>query len=329
MSIEYSIVIPAYAGRRLLEPCLRAALLQTVQAREIIVVDDASAEPVEEWVRAEFPSAPALRVIRNDRNLGFAGSANRGVATGRTPFVALLNDDTEVEPHWAERALANFSDRRVGSVATQIVYASDAYRLDSAGDLYLVGGLALRKGHGRPVWEGGPRRETFSACAAAAFYRRAALEELGAFLDPPGLPGLGVFDEAFGAYYEDVDLGFRLRLAGWTCVYEPEARCRHQVSSSYGANLSGLHFQSSRNAEMVFWSDMPDALLRKYFLAHLVFCAAQAAKKLFVDRQALAWLAGKLAFCASIPRVLERRRFIQSRAKAIPAQIRAAMQSAP
>lgn len=311
-----SLIVPAYNGRPLLEACLRSVLAQTRLPDEIVVVDDAGAEDCG-WVAEAFPDQPRLRVLRNDRNLGFAASANRGIGAARGAFLALVNQDVELDAEWCAKLLAVFDDPGVASAASRIVLHADPERLDSAGDGYMVSGGALRIGHGQPLWAGGAKGEVFSASAAAAMYRRAALEAL------PALHGWP-FDEDLEAYYEDVDLGFRLRLAGHTCVYEPAATARHHGAASYGARTWRYHYLSSRNGEMVFWSNMPWRKLLPRLPARAVYLAAQAAHKLGQGRF-LAWLFGKLAFLERLPRVVSRRKKIRAAAKVSHERLEAAM----
>src|SRR5262249_43231781 len=157
---------------------------------------------------------PGVRVVRRAGQGGFCAAANAGVRAARHPVVQLLNDDTEVGPGWAEAALAHFADPSVAAVAPLVLWGPPGEgglpRVDSAGDRYYLGGVAGKRGHGEVLGaahlSGG---DVFGASASSAFYRREA------FL------GVGGFPEEFGAYFEDVDLAFRLHRAGRRVVYEP------------------------------------------------------------------------------------------------------------
>lgn len=331
-----SLIIPTYAGRHYLGPCLRSVLAQSQIPDEIIVVDDGSPEPTDAaFVTDEFIDESRIKVIRNETNMGFAEAINRGFAASQGDFIALINNDTVLNDRWVERAQQPFSDERwgdrVGSVATRIVRFDSPDLLDSAGDLYTIAGGTEKYGSGCPVWTAGGARETFSACAAAAVYRREALREVD--LNPAkakgteeGSKATEILDPSFQSYWEDVDLGFRLGLAGWKTVFTPEAICRHHVSASYDAGSWNYHFRSSRNAEVVYWSNMPGSMLLRHLPAHILFLLFQAIFKLRQGRLA-AWTAGKVAFLARLPYALSRRGRILGSSRASARDLREAMTS--
>jgi GT2 family glycosyltransferase len=231
--------------------------LQTVTAHappntEIIVVDDASKNGIISQTAQLFPGVSILQLPKRS---GFCIGVNRGIEAARAPIVELLNDDTEVEPGWAEHALACFEEPQVVAVAPLVLMlpACEAINLsrpraeveifiDSAGDSYHPGGFARKRGHGQLLSDFPLQREhVFGASASSAFYRRDWLLRVGA------LP------ESFGSYFEDVDLSFRLRRAGGEIVFEPKSRVWHRVSASFGKTNRRLLEQQSRNEELVFW----------------------------------------------------------------------------
>jgi GT2 family glycosyltransferase len=123
--------------------------------------------------------------------------------------------------------------------------------------------------------------ETFSACAASAFYRMAALDEVG------------LLDESFVSYYEDVELGFRLQWAGWRCLLARESICYHHLGASYGQQATRMHYHSALNAERVWWRHLTPRMRWRYLPAHVAFLALQLASKI-AQAQARPYLAGKL-----------------------------------
>ena len=166
------------------------------------------------------------------------------------PVVELLNDDTEVEAGWAEAALKWFDDPVVAAVAPLVLRRSQSERptIDSAGDRYYLGGVAAERGVDRALGSDYLQaRPVFGASASSAFYRRDAVLAVGGF------------PEHFAAYFEDVDLSFRLHRAGGRIVYEPAARVWHRVSASYGRPSGALLEQQARNEERVFWQTCPAA----------------------------------------------------------------------
>src|SRR5262249_28542557 len=156
-----------------------------------------------------------------------------------------LNDDTEVTCGWAEPAVAAFSDPLVAAVAPLVLChpgkrASDQRvpkpaLVDSAGDGYYLGGVAVKRRHRSPLRELSPQAGLiFGASASASFFRRDAVM------------GVGSFPESFGAYFEDLDLSFRLHWAGYRVQFEPRSQVWHHISSSHKQSRR-LAEQQSRN----------------------------------------------------------------------------------
>ena len=297
-----SVVIPTHNGRGRLAECLGAVFEAAGECRgdkvEIIVVDDASTDGTAEWCRGNWK---AVHLVEDAANKGFAGAANAGIAAAGGEWVALLNDDAVAERGWISGARLDEQDSRVGAVASRIMKLGQADTIESCGDGYTVAGLAYHRqttGPGQGGAGGAGAVRVFSACAAAAFYRREALEQAGGF------------EERFESHYEDVDLGFRLNLLGWRTVYEGESACRHRSASSYGELSFKKIRNSARNSETVFFSCVPARLLFVYVWPHLAAVAAQAVLRI---RQGglIAFAAGKADFVTSLGFVINRRRRIQ------------------
>jgi GT2 family glycosyltransferase len=244
MTRSLSIVIPSHNRPDLLRICLGGIRRHAPAGTQVIVVDDGSRDGVVNRTAREYD----IEVIRHERPLGFARAANRGIeaATGR--IIELLNDDTEVEPAWADTAIACFGDPAVGAVAPLVLRGppgSGTPIIDSAGDEYDRGGFARKRGHGKPLDEYYRRPcEVFGASASSAFYRADVLKAVGGF------------PADFGAYFEDVDLSWRIRRAGFRCVYEPESIVWHRVGSSYRRRRRLVERQS-QNEERVYWRNVP------------------------------------------------------------------------
>lgn len=290
-----SVVVPSYNGRRLLETCL--ASVERCRPRgvgvEVIVVDDASTDDTAEWLSASYP---AVCLLRRGRNGGFCAAANDGLAAARGGVVQLLNNDTEVLPGWVEAGLAPFEDPAVGSVAPLVLVRSDPSRVDSAGDGYAFVGWPFKRGHGEPAsrWAVRPSDRVFGASGSSAFYRASALRRVGGF------------DPTFGSYYEDVDLAFRLRWAGYECAFAPTCRVLHEVSASYDHASPDLQRRMARNAELLYWSNLPPGRLAVSLLPHLGFTLAQAAARLARGRLG-PFLAGKRDALRLLPTLGARR----------------------
>jgi GT2 family glycosyltransferase len=294
-SCSLSIVIPSYNGRHLLEPCLASIARHRPAATslEVIVADDASTDGTSSWLATAHPD---VRVVRLGRNAGFCGAANAGIAAARGEFLQLLNNDTEVTAGWTEAGLVPFSDPTVGSVAPLVLMRSDPSRVDSAGDRYALVGWPSKRGHGQRAarWADRPPDLVFGASGSSAIYRAEALRRVGPF------------DPSFGAYYEDVDLAFRLLWAGYRCVFAPRCRILHAISASYDHARPDLQRRMARNAEVLFWSSLPAPWLLAALGPHLAFLLAQAAWRLARGRLR-PFLQGKLDAARDIPGVRRRR----------------------
>ena len=300
--MEISVVIPTYNGLTLLEVCLPALAAAIERAgcadrSEIIVVDDCSTDGTADFLRNRWP---AVVCIRTPRNSGFAVAVNLGLGAARGRWIGLLNNDTAVEPDWLVSAAKHFSRPGVGAVATRIVLFDHPDTLESAGDEYSAVGVPMQFGNLRAADHVAAcaSRVCFSGCGASVFYRKAALDDVGLLYAP------------LGAYYEDVELGFRLNLRGWDCVYEPDSVCRHRGSASYGRGSYRQKFQAARNAEIVFFSCMPSALLIRYLASHLLAVAMHLLYHT-VRGTGRPFLAGKWSFLGLLRQTLARRRTVQ------------------
>ncbi len=276
-----SVVIPTYNGRRWLETCLASIARHRPNATgcriEVIVADDASTDDTASWLAATHPD---VRHVKLERNGGFCAAANAGIAAARGEFIELLNNDTEVTASWIERGLAPFADPAVGSVAPLVLVRSDPGRVDSAGDSYALVGWPTKRGHGEDArrWLDRPPERVFGASGSSAFYRAAALRRVGGF------------DPTYHSYYEDVDLAFRLRWAGYAAIFTPQCRILHEVSASYDHARPELQRRMARNAEVLFWSNLPARWLLAAVVPHLAFTLAQGLWRFARGRAGAFWL---------------------------------------
>jgi GT2 family glycosyltransferase len=220
-----SVVIPNWNGRRWLPGCLGALAGRTLTPTETIVVDNGSSDGSLGYLAAEHPS---VHVLALPRNAGFAHAANAGLREARSPYVALLNTDVELAPDWIARTAAALSGApEAAAVACKMVSLADPTRIDDAGDILRRDGACEQRGRFRADGPFDLPGEVFGACAGAALYRREAVLDAGGF------------DERYFAYLEDVDLALRLRLAGWSCRYEPAVALHAGEGSSH--QLPGGH----------------------------------------------------------------------------------------
>ena len=255
--MKIAVLIVNWNGGALLSQCLQSLGAQRRRPDRVVIVDNASTD---DSLEQAAPWLSTTQVIRLGENAGFAKANNiAAAAAGDVDAFALLNPDAFAEPGWLE-ALASAAGRRpdAAAFACQMRFDAAPDLLDGAGDSYHVSGRAWRNAHGLPV-SAGPisELEVFAPCAAAALYRRAAFEEVGGF------------DERYFCYFEDVDLGFRLRLRGHRCVYVPKAIVRHVSSALSGYRSDFAVYHGERNAVWTFVKNMPGPLFWLYLPQHV------------------------------------------------------------
>lgn len=220
MTSAPAVVIPNWNGAAWLTGCLDSLAAQTLPPAEVVVVDNGSTDGSLELLAGR---PRPVRTIALGRNTGFAFAANRGLEAAESELVALVNTDVVLEPDWLERmANALREHPEAATAACKMVDLRDPGVLYDTGDFLRRDGACEQRGRfERDDGSFDRPGEAFSACAGAALYRRAAVLEVGGF------------DERFFAYLEDVELGLRLRLRGWTCRYEP-AVARHAGGATSG-----------------------------------------------------------------------------------------------
>jgi GT2 family glycosyltransferase len=285
-----SVVIPTWNGAELLRVALRSLEAQSWRDFEVIVVDNASADQTLEMTSREFPNA---RQIRLPENRGFAAAVNVGIEAARGEIIVLMNNDTEADPGWLAALVAGL-DRHpeAGSCASRMLDFWDRSRIDAAGDR--MGLQATSIGRGQMDGPGFSREQyVFSACAGAAAYRREIFEEIGGF------------DERFFAYLEDVDVGFRAQIAGYRCVYLPDAVIYHRGGATSDRISDTRAFWLVRNSLFLFFQNMPARVLWRHGWFMLIWPFADA----MLHGRSLAIAArGWLAFWSALPEVVRRRR---------------------
>jgi GT2 family glycosyltransferase len=292
------IVVNWNAGETLLD-CLAALERQTVTVSRTIVVDNGSTDGSIAAARARFPH---IEVMMLGRNTGFAHANNVALEhTDGVRWVALLNPDARPEPRWLEELLrAATAHAGYAFFASRLLSGIDPELLDGAGDSYHFAGLPGRAGHGLPAaGRFTTAREVFSACAAAALYRRDILLEAGGF------------DDRFFCYLEDVDLGFRLRLRGHRCLYVPGAVVHHLGSRSSGRGSDFYVYHGQRNLVWTFLRNIPGVWLWVLLLPHLALNLVALCHFTFRGQASVAWRAKRDALIA-VPELLRDRRIIQA-----------------
>jgi len=304
-----------HEGGELLLRCLDGVAAQTVVPDRILVMDngstDASVADARRRCAEDGRLAGRTEIVELGENLGFAAANNRAIGRCETEFVALLNPDAFPHPRWLERLLdAARRHPTASAFGSRQMLAGSPDVLDGIGDVFHVSGLSWREGHGRRLRADDlEEREIFSPCAAAALYRRQALAEVGGF------------DEDFFCYFEDVDLGFRLRLAGLTARHVPAAVVRHAGGRSARAAAPAFALlHGHRNLVWCFFKNMPAPLLAGLLIPHLLLTILEIA--FFSTRgQGRPIVQAKGQAMAGLPRMCRKRRAVQAARRASSLEI--------
>ncbi len=296
MEPSLSLVIPSHCRVDLLRRCLASVCRHAPTGTEVLVVDDASPGGAVTAAAREFPG---VRCLRLQKRRGFCAAVNAGLRVVGGEIIELLNDDTEVAAGWAEGVLTHFADPGIAAVAPLVLQRTadhtETPRIDSAGDRYHISGIAGKRGHGQTLRpEHLQSCPVFGASASSAFYRRQALLEVG------------LFPESFGAYFEDVDLSFRLHWAGYRVIFEPASRVWHRVGSSHRGTSRQMLEQQSRNEERVFWRNLPRSLLWRALPLHLAVLAGKAWRR-WRRGELLPFVLGRLSLLAEVRQLVEHR----------------------
>ncbi len=294
------VIIPNWNGCHLLPRCLDAlSTKQTFKDFAITVVDNGSTDGSVAWLREH---APSVQVIVNTTNQGFAAAINQGIRASDSEYIATLNNDTEPEPGWLEAlVVAADSNDQVGMCASKMLFANAPHLINSAGICIDPVGIAWDCRGGEPdrASESEEPIEVFGPCAGAALYRRAMLEDVG------------LFDEDFFAYLEDVDLAWRARLAGWRALYVSAARVYHVHSGTLGECSPFKSFLLGRNKVWLIAKNYPMPQLA-FYLPLILFYDLAAVFYALIVRRDLHALRGRWAGLLGLPKMLAKRCQVQA-----------------
>lgn len=312
---KVAIIIPNWNGKRHLETCLPAVFAQTFPHFEVVLVDNASTDGSVELVKGRFPQ---VNLIVNESNLGFAAANNIAIRATSAPYVATLNNDTQVEAGWLSELMRVIaSDPGLGMAASKILYMKPPHLIDSSGIGVSRAGLAWNRCNGTqddPL-EVEPY-EVFGPSAAAALYRRAMLDEVG------------LFDEAYFAYYEDTDLAWRARLMGWRCLYVPTARVyhAHSATSRYGSRFK--RYLLSRNELWTILKNYPSPDLWLRLPEILFFDLFSMTYRMILERS---WspVLGRLAALGCLRPMFHQRQVIQKQRRITSQEMIQSMEPSP
>lgn len=291
-----SIVLVNTSELHHLRRCLPAIDRQAYANYEVVLVDNASTDGSLAWVREHFPD---VGIVENRCNLGYAGANNVGFDHARGVLIAVLNPDTEVDPHWLDAIVAALEANPAAGLATpKIVQMDRPDRINACGNDVTVTGLTFCRGLDESCEEF-PLPERVAAVSGAAFViRKDVLHEIGPF------------DETFFVYFEDTDLSLRALLAGYDCLYVPTAVVQHK----YIFKLSPRKcFYQERNRYVALlrlfrWPTLI-ALAPSLLLSELIVWSYLLLRG---PRTMWAKFTSYFAVLAALPRIVRQRRRVQS-----------------
>ncbi len=260
---EPCVIVPNWNGLDSLEDCLDSLLAQTVKAR-VIVVDNGSEDGSLELVEQHYPG---VELIEHDTNRGYAGGVNPGFRRASelgAKYVAPFNNDAVADPTWLEKLVQYLDNHAEVGIAAPKLLSADGKKIDSTGDYYTVWGLPYPRGRGETdIDKYDTEIEVFGASGGASLYRVKMLQEIG------------LLDEGFFAYYEDVDLSFRAQLAGWKVAYVPGSIAYHQIGATSGKVKGFATYQTLKNLPLLWFKNMPRRYLWqtgwRFWLADTLF----------------------------------------------------------
>jgi GT2 family glycosyltransferase len=232
--------------------CLDSLLAQTYKDFSIVVVDNGSVDDsVEQLKKYQLAHRNKVDVVYNPKNFGFDGGVNTGIEwalNGDFGYVALFNNDAVADKDWLKHLVTAAKPKEIG-MSTGLLLHADGKTIDTTGDWYSIWGLAYPRNRGYKASTAPKGGYVFGATGGATLYKTELLRDIG------------MFDEDFFAYFEDVDISFRAQLAGWKVVYTPEAVAYHKQGAT-SSKLPGFAvMQSFKNLPLVYIKNVPAKLL--------------------------------------------------------------------
>lgn len=296
-------IVVNYNGEAHIEQCLQSILDQPEGDFKIIVIDNNSSDGSPALIESLVERTEKIKLIRNDENRGFTGAVNQGIRQSDSEFIALVNNDAFLETKWLEYMnKAAESHNEAGIFASKMVLTNG--RLNSTGHVIYRGFAVVDRGfldEDRGQYD--VAEYVQGACAGAAFYRRDLFDEIG------------LFDDDYFMFNEDVDLSLRALVNGWKILYVPDAVAYHVHSAAAGGQFSELSvYYNSRNMVWTYlknvpspqiWFELPWFLMRNF--ASILF-------HILVMRHPRAILKSKYDALKELRRVWKKRRSIQANA---------------
>lgn len=310
------VVIPNWNGADDLPASIESVLAQSLTNLILVVVDNGSSDDSQAIIERYKTRDTRVRSIYRDKNYGFTGGVNPGIELAiqqDADYVALFNNDAQADKDWLLHLSTYLGSHQEYGIAACTLLHADGKTIDSTADQYTVWGIPFPRGRDEPA---SSRYDSdtviFGASGGASMYRIAMLREIG------------LFDQDFFAYYEDIDISFRAQLAGWKVAFVPKAIVYHaqgktsaKLGNSEAGDKSANPFttrQYMRNLPFILVKDMPAGLLR-HVLPRFIFGYTLFFIKALTDRRGRAAIQGNWQFWRALPRKLRQRKQIQANRK--------------
>lgn len=224
-----SVIIANYNGKEYVTRCIQSVLASDYENLEVVVVDDVSSDNSLKDIEGRFGGDRRVKIIRNETNLDFVGTNNKGIKSARGEYLILLNNDTEVEPGWLKEIIATMQrDSAIGIAQPKLLMLKDKKRIDTCGHFMSFFGLPYEIGAGEEDFgQYDLVADIFGCRGAALAIRRDILDKIGAL------------DEEYRVFGEDTDLSWRSWLGGFRVVFVPKSIVYHKGGATL--NPSSLH----------------------------------------------------------------------------------------
>lgn len=241
--------------------CLDSLQNQSYRDFTILVIDNGSTDNSKELLdEYQKKHAKNVEVIYNPKNFGFAGGVNTGIEWALNDdykYIALFNNDAIADKNWLSNLTEAIDYKNIG-ISTGLLLHEDGKTIDSTGDWYTAWGLPFPRNRGNITTQAPNRELVFGATGGASLYKTEMIREIG------------MFDDDFFAYYEDIDISFRAQLAGWKVVYNPSAIAYHKQGATSNKISGFAIYQTFKNLPLLFIKNVPYGLLSSVGLRFII-----------------------------------------------------------
>ena len=244
--MKVSVVTPNYNGEKFLKTFFESLNNDSEFIGEVIIIDNGSSDNSKDYINSNTFDFP-VKLIENSQNLGFAPAVNQGISHAKHEYIFSLNNDTEVKEGSIKHMVDLISSSEdIFSVQAKMLQFNNKDLIDDAGDEYNLLAWTKKTGENHNSNEFKQVKEIFSSCAGAALYKKSLLEELG------------MFDDNFFAYMEDVDLAIRAKINGYHNLLCPQAVVYHIGSATSGSRYNEFKVKlAARNNVWVVYKNIP------------------------------------------------------------------------